>query len=216
MNREGRKRPQRTGEEEDWWQSQKGQERFPIAWGCPFWESHIEYLEFICKWDVNPVATLLMCIYTQISLHLTTLTSECIPLEKSQQWSLACMISFERDAWMRTSNNCSCQDSKFLLWLHKNKGETHKPTRYLKNQWKSALSLLLWTLPCIIPSPRSPGLTDRHHRVVGAPWSDSSKLLMAPGTGRAGHTAAMPGGRQPNATVAARPCQEKWSWWELT
>lgn len=97
-----------------------------------------------------------MCIYTRISLHLTTLTSECIPLEKSLQWSLACVISFGRDAWMRTSNNRLCQNSKFLPWLHKNKIETHESTRYFKNQWKSALSLLPLTLPCVIPSPREP------------------------------------------------------------
>lgn len=47
---------------------------------------------------------------------------------KSQQWLLACKTSFERDAWIRTSsNNCSCQNSKFPLWMHKNESKTQKP-----------------------------------------------------------------------------------------
>lgn len=39
---------------------------------------------------------------------------------------------------------------------------------------------------------------------------------MAPGTGCAGHIAAIPGGRQPNTAQAAQPHGGKWSWRQLT
>ena len=109
--------------------------------------------------------------HTQASLHPTT-HIRMGSSGTSQQWSLACKTSSERDTWISTSsNNCSCQDSKFSQCLQKNESKTQKPNRCLKSWWKSACFLLSLMFPCAIPHPRSPGMTLAPMELSGHPNS---------------------------------------------
>ena len=137
--------------------------------------------------------------HTQASLHPTT-HIRMGSSRTSQQWSLACKTSSERDTWISTSsNNCSCQDSKFPQCLQKNESKTQKPTDVLKASGSQPVSSCLW---CSLVLFHTLGAQEW----LWPPWSCQGTLIRvirAPNGSwhqSTDHTAEIPGGWQPGHT----------------